>query len=71
MPGDQSRKEIKPKQIKESAFMVCAMIDALNAAAKYYKDQHCDYATANYNYSYTFFADMSLPEDMNFTNNIA
>lgn len=61
MPGDKSRKDIKPKHAKEEVFMVCAMITALNAAAKYYKDQHCK--NANYEYSYTFFDDMSLPED--------
>ncbi|KAG7354688.1 hypothetical protein IV203_004044 [Nitzschia inconspicua] len=61
MPGDGSRKALKPKHAKEEVFMLCAMIDALNSAAKYYKDKHCD--KANYEYSYTFFDDMSLPED--------
>ena len=51
------------KHVKFNAFMVCAMISALNEAAVYYKDHHCDKATANYNYTYTFFDDMSLPED--------
>ncbi|KAL3902622.1 MAG: hypothetical protein SGILL_010760 [Bacillariaceae sp.] len=63
MPGDNSRKDLKPKHVKEYTFMLCAMIDALNSAAKYYKDKHCDKKTANYDYSYTFFSDMSLPED--------
>ena len=60
---DGTQKEWKPKQAKENAFMVCAMIDALNAAAKFYKDQHCDKATANYEYSYTFHKDMLMPEE--------
>jgi hypothetical protein len=63
MPGDNSRKDLKPKHVKEYVFMVCAMIEALNSAARYYKDQHCEKKNANYDYSYTFFSDMSLPED--------
>jgi len=63
MPGDGSLKEINPKQVKENAFMVCAMIDALNAAAKYYKDHHCDKETANYEYSYVFHKDMKMPSE--------
>lgn len=65
MPGDGTRRDLKPKQAKEEVFMVCAMIDALNAAAKYYKDRHCE--NANYEYNYTFFEDMSLPEDKKLT----
>jgi hypothetical protein len=45
-------KELKPNQIKEESFVVCAMIKALNEAAVYYKDHHCDKETANYEYSY-------------------
>lgn len=40
--------------------MVCAMIKALNEAAVYYKDHHCDKATANYDYTYTFFENMTV-----------
>jgi hypothetical protein len=58
---DGTPKDWKPKQAKENAFMVCAMIDVLNSAAKFYKDQHCDKATANYEYSYTFQKDMHMP----------
>lgn len=57
-------KEFKPQQLREEAFMVCAMIRALNAAAVYYKDHHCDKATANYSYNYTFHDDMTMPEDI-------
>jgi peptidyl serine alpha-galactosyltransferase len=72
MPGNNERKDLKEKGVKQQSFMVCAMIDALNAAAKFYKDQHCNgqgattitkSKVANYSYSYTFFTDMSLPED--------
>lgn len=60
---DGSRKDFKPHQAKEQAFMVCTMIKALNDAAIYYKDHHCDKETANYDYSYTFHPDMTMPED--------
>jgi hypothetical protein len=60
---DGTLKEYKPEHVKRVAFMVCVMIDALNAAAKFYKDQHCDKATANYNYEYSFHEDMMMPED--------
>lgn len=63
-PGDKERKDIKAKQVKYYAFMVCAMIDALNSAAKYYKDHHCDSRSANYNYTYTFHKDMRMPEEI-------
>jgi hypothetical protein len=62
-PGDNRRKDMNPKHVKDYAFMICTIIDALNAAAKHYKDQHCDQDTANYEYSYTFFDNMTLPED--------
>jgi hypothetical protein len=63
LPGDHSRKEIKPKEGKKYGFMVCTMINALNSAAVYYKDQHCEKGSANYSYSYTFFEDMLMPEE--------
>jgi len=56
-------KEMKPKHAKENAFMVCAMIDALNVASKFYKDQHCKDGSANYDYSYTFHDDMRMPNE--------
>jgi hypothetical protein len=49
--------------VKYNAFMLCTVIRALNDAAIYYKDHHCDKATANYERTYTFFNDMSTPED--------
>jgi hypothetical protein len=64
LPGDGTLKEWKPKQAKENAFMVCAMIDALNAAANFYKDHHCDKETANYKYTYVFHKNMRMPEEV-------
>ena len=63
LPGQNEVKEIRPKQSKEYAFMVCAMIDALNAASKFYKDNHCKDGSANYDYSYTFHSDMRMPNE--------
>ena len=65
IPDDKVKnktKELKPKQAKEEAFMVCTMIDALNTASKFYKDRHCN-GTANYEYSYVFHDDMSMPNE--------
>lgn len=62
-PNGFKIKGLKPKHVVESGFAVCAMINALNAAAVYYKENHCDKATANYSYSYTFFDDMFMEED--------
>lgn len=59
--GNGEIHEIRPKQAKEYAFMVCAMIEALNSASKFYKDQHCKNGRGNYNYSYVFHDDMSMP----------
>ncbi|KAL3942139.1 MAG: hypothetical protein SGBAC_003601 [Bacillariaceae sp.] len=55
--------KLTTKQRKESAFMVCSIINALNEAAVYYKDNHCDMATANYKYEFTFFKDMRTDEE--------
>ena len=63
-PDTGEVKEWKPKQAKEYAFMVCSMIDALNAASKFYKDQHCKDGTGNYNYTYVFHDDMRMPDEM-------
>ena len=63
-PDTGEIKEWKPKQAKEYAFMVCSMIDALNAASKFYKDQHCKDGTGNYNYTYVFHDDMRMPDEM-------
>jgi hypothetical protein len=64
LPDGGERKELKPKNVKQEAFVTCTMIDALNEAAIYYKDHHCDKETANYEYSYSFHADMNMPEDV-------
>lgn len=62
-PSDGHIQEYKNShQIKGNAFMLCAMINALNAAAIYYKDHHCDKATANYEYSYVFHKNMTYEE---------
>lgn len=63
MMPDGTFKQYNDKHSKEEAFMVCAMIDAMNDAAVYYKNNHCTKATANYDYSYTFFDDMEMPDD--------
>ena len=52
--------DYKPKEVREEAFVLCAMIDAMNDAAMYYKDNNCDPATANYVFNYTFFRDMRM-----------
>lgn len=43
--------------------MVCQMIPALNDAATYFKDHHCDKATANYEQSYIFHDNMDIEEE--------
>jgi hypothetical protein len=60
---DGSKKDLKPHHVKEQAFMVCTMIKALNDAAIYYKDHHCDRETANYDYSYTFHRNMTMLDE--------
>mmetsp|Transcript_12848 Transcript_12848/g.32359 ORF Transcript_12848/g.32359 Transcript_12848/m.32359 type:complete len:534 (-) Transcript_12848:95-1696(-) len=62
LPGKGELKELNPKHVKEYAFMTCALIDALNSASKYYKDQHCG-GNANYNYTYVFHDDMRMPNE--------
>lgn len=63
LPGTGELKDLRPKQIKEHAFTVCALIDALNVASKYYKDQHCKDGSGNYNYTYVFHDDMRMPNE--------
>lgn len=58
---DHKQKDLQPRHVKEQAFMVCVMINALNEAAVYYKDHHCDKETANYDYTYTFHDNMLMP----------
>lgn len=38
-----------------NAFMVCSLYSALNEAATFYKDHHCDTETANYNKTWQYF----------------
>ena len=64
LPNDKlERKDMKPNTVRQEAMVLCAMIDALNEAAIYYKDHHCAKETANYEYSYTFHDDMLMPEE--------
>jgi hypothetical protein len=63
LPSDGSRRQVSERDRKYHAFMLCALIPALNDAATYFKDHHCDKETANYEQTYTFFNDMSTPED--------
>jgi len=63
-PNGFKIKGLKPKHVLENGFAVYAMLRALNEAAAYYKDTHCDKATANYNYSFAFFDDMFMEEDL-------
>jgi hypothetical protein len=59
-PGGRVHEWSNQKQIKGNAFMICTMINALNEAAVYYKNHHCDMATANYEYSYVFHKNMTM-----------
>lgn len=60
---DGSRQNFgQPALVWREAFMICTMIQALNDAAIYYKNHHCDKGTANYNYTYKFFDNMTMPD---------
>jgi hypothetical protein len=61
--GSKGQQEMTKYHRKHLAFMICVLIPALNDAATYFKDHHCDKKTANYERTYTFFKDMSTPED--------
>jgi len=41
------------------AFSVCHIIKAVNEAAIYFKQQHCD-SQANFNKTFTFFENMEM-----------
>jgi hypothetical protein len=41
IPPHDEIKTLKPIQAKRSAFVLCHLIPALNAAAEYYKRNHC------------------------------
>ena len=62
-PGDNSRKDYSERQTKSHAFMICALIEALNDAAYYFKRHNCNNTITNYKRDYVFFDDMSTPED--------
>eukprot|EP00934_Nitzschia_sp_Nitz4_P007256 Nitzschia sp. Nitz4//scaffold192_size41448//2057//3710//NITZ4_007480-RA/size41448-snap-gene-0.52-mRNA-1//-1//CDS//3329540221//7246//frame0 len=58
---DGKYRELTKKNAKREAFMLCLMIQKLNEAAIYYKKNHCD-ENANYDYSYTFHDNMTMPD---------
>jgi len=60
-PGG-NKKEWKAELKKRNAFVICIMIPALNAAATYFKKQHCDAATANYEKSLIFFDHLDMTD---------
>jgi peptidyl serine alpha-galactosyltransferase len=45
---------ISPVHRKRHAFVLCQTISKVNAAVTYWKKQHCDAATANFNKTYEF-----------------
>ena len=47
------------KQRKQVAFVLCNVIRDVNRAMLHYKQHHCDQSTVNYDYSFTFFANMT------------
>jgi hypothetical protein len=62
LPDGSLKQFSKSSDVQEEAFMVCTMIRALNEAAIYYKDHHCDKDAANYEFSYTFHENMTMPK---------
>lgn len=60
-PGN-NLKEWKPVDKKRNAFVICYILPALNAAATYYKQQHCDQQTANYDKSLIFFKSLDMTD---------
>jgi len=50
---DKSKKKMTETTAKRNAFMLCQMIPAVNKAATYYKQNHCD-DNANYDKTFTF-----------------
>ena len=55
--------ELTRAKAKQHAYFLCALIDAVNAASKFYKDQHCEKGSANYEYSRVFHEDMRMPNE--------
>ena len=55
--GKEERHEIKRRQAKREAFMLCGLISSVNEALTFYKRQACDPATVNLDKNYTVHAD--------------
>ena len=55
----EERYEMKGRQAKREAFMLCGLISSINVALTYYKQQACDPATVNLNKEYTVHDDPS------------
>lgn len=49
----EERHNIKARQAKREAFMLCGMISSLNEALMFYKKQACDPATVNLSKEYS------------------
>jgi hypothetical protein len=52
-PGGDTKK-FSPQAVKRNAFAVCYLISAVNNAATYFKQHHCDPGTANFNKTMLF-----------------
>ena len=52
-PGG-GEKQFDDKRARAHGFMICHLLAALNEAATYFKQKHCDQATANYNKNAVF-----------------
>jgi len=51
---DGKRKEFSGKMAKRNAYMLCKLLPAINEAATYYKERHCDTVKANFNKTLMF-----------------
>jgi len=59
-PRRKARKDFKNLRLtRRMAFSVCHIIKAVNEAAIYFKQQHCD-SQANFNKTFTFFENMEM-----------
>ena len=64
LPGKGDKvEELTPAKAKRHAFFLCALIDAVNAAATFFKDQHCKEGSANYEHTHVFHKDMRMPNE--------
>jgi hypothetical protein len=56
---DGTSKKWSAEHAKRNRFMLCQLIPALNAAASYFKRNHCDSSKANFEKSFGYQDDMS------------